>query len=77
MAPDIINCIDYRRDINKKIFETIEKDLVDKYLPKKARSCFSMVKPSESEKTLALVSADLFDLVQSFSDQVEVNAMHS
>lgn len=62
---------------HKKIFETLEKDLVEKYLPKKALSCFSMVKPSESERTLAKVSADLFELVQRFSDQSDITAMHS
>jgi len=34
----------------REIFDTLEKELVDTYLPKKARSCFSMVKPSESEE---------------------------
>jgi len=36
-----------------------------------------MVKPSESAKTLASVSADLFNLVQQFKDHPEVKAMHS
>jgi hypothetical protein len=62
---------------HKEIFETLAKDLVDKYLPKKALSCFSMVKPSDSEKTLASVSGDLFELVQRFSDQPEVTSMYS
>lgn len=62
---------------HKKIFETLEKDFVDKYLSKKALSCFSMVKPSASERTLASVSADLFELVQRFSDQSDITNMHS
>lgn len=48
---------------HKEIFETLAKDLVDKYLPQKALSCFSMVKPSDSERTLASISRDLFELV--------------
>jgi hypothetical protein len=36
-----------------------------------------MVKPSESAKTLASVSADLFDLVTQFKDHPEVKTMHS
>lgn len=36
-----------------------------------------MVKPSESAKTLASVSADLFDLVQQFKDDPGIRAMHS
>jgi hypothetical protein len=60
-----------------ELFETLSKDFVDKYLPEKALACFSMVKPSESKKTLDSVSKDLFDLVQRFSAQPEVTAMNS
>ena len=68
--------VNLRRN-HKEKFETIEKDLVEKYLPKKALSCFSMVKPSESERTLASISTDLFELVQHFSDQPDITDMHS
>jgi len=57
------------KNTHKEIFETLPKDLLDKYLPKKALSCFSMVKPSDSERTLVSVSGDLFELVQCFSGQ--------
>lgn len=60
-----------------EVFETLPQDIVDKYLPEKALSCFSMVKPSDSEKTLASVSTDLFDLVQRFSDHPNITSMHS
>jgi hypothetical protein len=36
-----------------------------------------MVKPSESEKTLKTVSADLFDLIEQFKDRPRVCSMHS
>jgi len=62
---------------HKEIFESLPKDLVEKYLPKKALSCFSMVKPSESSKTLASVSADLFHLVEQFKDDPYITGMHS
>jgi len=61
----------------KEQFETLSKDIVDKYLPQKELACFSMVKPSESKKTLDSVSKDLFDLVQRFKSNPEVAAMHS
>jgi len=61
----------------KELFETLSKDIVDKYLPQRESGCFSMVKPSESEKTLASVSKELFDLVQRFSAHPDVTAMHS
>ena len=62
---------------HKEMFSTVDQALVDRYLPEKALACFSMVKPSDSAKTLASVSADLFDLVHHFKDCPEVIAMHS
>ncbi len=61
----------------KEQFETVDKAIIDKYLSEKALGCFSMVKPSESKKTLASVADDLFDLVEQFKDCEQVSAMHS
>ena len=61
----------------KELFETIDQAVIGKYLSKESLKCFSMVKPSESAKTLASVSADLFDLVEQFKDNPEVKGMHS
>lgn len=58
-------------------FQNVEQELVDRYISKKALSCFSMVKPSESANTLEQVSQDLFSLVQLFSAQQQVRSMHS
>ncbi|MDP2799633.1 MAG: transposase [Deltaproteobacteria bacterium] len=60
-----------------EMFETVPQDLVDKYLPEKALACFSMVKPSDSERTLVSVSTDLFDLAQRFSNHSEITSMNS
>jgi len=57
---------------HKELFDTISEGIIEKSL-----ECFSMVKPSESAKTLASVSADLFDLVAQFKDNPEVKGMHS
>jgi len=62
---------------HKELFDTIDKGIIDKYQPKESLKCFSMVKPSESAKTLASVSADLFTLVAQFKDNPEVKRMHS
>jgi len=59
------------------IFETIDKELVDRYLTEKALGCFSLVKPSESGKTLEMVARDLFSLVRRFREDREVNSLHS
>lgn len=58
-------------------FQEVDQQLIERYLPKKALSCFSMVKPSESANTLEQVSRDLFTLVQQFSLSEPVRAMHS
>jgi len=60
-----------------EIFETIDKELVDRYLTQKALGCFSLVKPSESGKTLEMVARDLFSLVRRFQENREVNSLHS
>ena len=62
---------------HKEQFDTVDKGIIDRYLSEKSLECFSMVKPSESAKTLASVSADLFDLVEQFKDHPEIKAMHS
>lgn len=49
---------------HKEFFKTIDERFIDRYLTKDALSCFSMVKPSESAKTLETVSSDLFELVR-------------
>jgi hypothetical protein len=60
-----------------EIFETIDKELVDRYLTQKALGCFSLVKPSESGKTLEIVARDLFSLVRRFREDKKVNSLHS
>ena len=62
---------------HSEIFETIEKELADRYLTEKAMSCFSLVKPSESGKTLEMVARDLFALVRRFREHEEVRSLHS
>lgn len=59
------------------LFETINPELIERYLPEKALQCFSMVKPSDTPKTLKKVSQDLFDLVKQFQNQPGANEMHS
>jgi hypothetical protein len=58
-------------------FDAVGKQIIEKYFTEKALGCFSMVKPSESQKTLADVSKDLHELVEQFKAVSEVTAMHS
>jgi hypothetical protein len=59
----------------RAIFETIEQELVERYLTEKALGCFSLVKPSESAKTLETVSRDLFSLVERFRQNKQVKSL--
>ena len=68
--------VNLKRGHNRQ-FEAVNKAIIDKYFSEQALGCFSMVKPSESKKTLASVADDLFDLVEQFKDCEPVNAMHS
>ena len=57
--------------------ELVDLTIIEKYLSDKALSCFSMVKPSESKKTLSDVASDLYELVRQFEENLEIQAMHS
>ena len=59
------------------LFQSVNTELVERYLPEKSLQCFSMVKPSESQQTLSSVSNDLFDLLMQFKAHPEVAGMHS
>jgi hypothetical protein len=62
---------------HQELFEALAQDLVERYLRDKGLSCFSLIKPSEAQKTLETVSGDLFDLVQRFADHPQVTSMYS
>jgi hypothetical protein len=61
----------------QNLFAKIDDQLLERYVSKKALAAFSLVKPSESAKTLQQVSADLYDLIEQFKDQKTVCNMHS
>ncbi len=69
----LINLKRHHRDL----FDSICNPLLERYISKKALSAFSLVKPSESSKTLQVVSADLFDLIEQFKDHRAVCSMQS
>jgi hypothetical protein len=62
---------------HRVLFDAIDENIIARYWGKKAIAAFSVVKPSESEKTLKTVSTDLFDLIEQFKDQPAVCSMHS
>jgi len=68
--------INLRRQ-HKILYKRLSQDLKDKYVPKRSLECFSMVKPSESTKTMADLAADLYELLQNFSGNRSVTSMRS
>lgn len=58
-------------------FDTIDKKIRSRYFKKKALNLFAMVKPSQSSKTLATVSSDLYDLIGQFKDHAAICNMSS
>ena len=69
----LVNLKRHHRDL----FDAIDNQVIDRYWSKKAVASFSLVKPSQSAKTLQVVSTDLFDLIEQFKDQPVACAMHS
>lgn len=62
---------------HKELFDSLDKELSDRYFPKRGESTFSMVKPSESAKTLESLGKDLLYLIERFRDTDSVVGMNS
>jgi len=62
---------------HKDIYESLGKVLADRYMTKQGEAVFSMVKPSESTKTLATLADDVFTLVERFRGNGPVTTMTS
>jgi competence protein ComGF len=62
---------------HKELFISLGEEIIERYLPKKGASVFSMVKPTEAVKTLEMVANDLFLLTERFTDNEAVVAMTS
>jgi hypothetical protein len=62
---------------HKDLFEMLDKGLTDRYLSKQGEAVFSMVKPSESIRTLETLGADLFFLIERFKSHEQIIGMSS
>jgi hypothetical protein len=58
-------------------FASVDEEILNRFLLEKAIGCFSRVKPSESQKTLDMVSRDLYRLVVQFENTTEICNMNS
>ncbi|WP_339134482.1 MAG: transposase [Candidatus Electrothrix sp. GW3-4] len=62
---------------HKNEFKALDPDLRDRYLKKEEANAFSMVKPSESTKTLQMVADDLFFFINKFASHHSIPSMDS
>lgn len=62
---------------HKDLFEMLDRGLTDRYLSKQGEAVFSMVKPSESIRTLETLGADLFFLIERFKSHEQIIGMSS
>src|SRR4030067_126013 len=68
--------VDLKRH-HRDLFESLDGFFSERYLPRKGQGVFSMVKPSETDRTLQRLATDLFDLVRCFADDKNVSGMSS
>jgi hypothetical protein len=59
------------------LFDSLDVELTNRYLSKKEESIFSMVKPTESTKTLQSLGDDLLFLMERFKDNKDIASMSS
>ena len=59
------------------LLATVKDQVIDRYAGSKALKAFSLIKPSESAKTLLQVSNDLYDLIAQFKGHAAVARRHS
>ena len=60
---------------HKELFVSLGDEIINRYLPQKGAEVFSLVKPTESAKTLEIVAADLFSITERFTDNKDVVSM--
>ena len=63
---------------HRDIFDAeISKEVASRYLKKEESGCFSQVKPSETKKTLKMVSEDLLILIEKFKNHQGISRLNS
>ena len=61
----------------RAVFDALGQEWANRYLTKQGQAVFSMVKPSESVRTLEVLGNDLFFLVERFKSDPHVTGMSS
>ena len=61
----------------RALFDALGQEWTDRYLTKQGQAVFSMVKPSESVRTLEVLGNDVFFLVEQFKSNPQITGMSS
>jgi len=69
----LVNLKRHHRDL----FESLEGFFSERYLTRPGQGVFSMVKPSQTDRTLEKLANDLFDLVRRFAGDAAICSMSS
>lgn len=69
----LVNLKRHHRDL----FKALDGSFSERYLARKGQGVFSMVKPSETDRTLQRLATDLFDLLRRFAADQNISAMSS
>jgi len=62
---------------HKNLMQSLDDELVDRYLGKKQEAVFAVVKPSESHATLSQLAQDLYYLINKFNNISATESMSS
>jgi hypothetical protein len=62
---------------HRELFDGLGQEFTDRYVTKQGQGVFSLVKPSESMRTLEVLGKDLFSLTEQFKSHSEVAKMSS
>ena len=62
---------------HKDLYDSLDREVSDRYMTKQGEAVFSMVKPTESMNTLQTLATDVFTLVEEFKNSEEIVTMSS
>lgn len=62
---------------HRSLYDRLDSELINRYMSKKEKSLFAMVKPSDSSRTLDQLAGDVYTLTQHFASIATVHDMSS
>ncbi|MCK5793552.1 MAG: transposase [Anaerolineales bacterium] len=62
---------------DREEFAAVPEEVRERYMPKRGKAVFALVKPSEAERTLRTLGKDLFELIERFRKHGKIREMNS